>query len=41
MFVGNKIEIYTGELSGPSEEIAAENARDEELYAELWEDEDA
>lgn len=38
MFVGNKIEIYTGDLSGPDEEIEAESARDEELYAELWDD---
>lgn len=35
MFVSPYIEIYTGELDGALDEIAAENARDEEMYAEL------
>jgi hypothetical protein len=35
MFVGHHIEIYTGELSGPEEEIEAENLLDEELYDSL------
>jgi hypothetical protein len=35
MFVGRFIEIYTGELGGALDEIDAENARDEEMYAEL------
>lgn len=38
MFVVHKIEIYTGELDGPLEEIEAENEEDEELYTELWAD---
>lgn len=35
MFVGCFIEIYTGELGGALDEIDAENARDEEMYAEI------
>lgn len=35
MFVGHHIEIYTGELSGPDEEIEEENLLDEDLYDDL------